>query len=126
METPRRFWPPVKTNLTGYDLINNPGLDKGAAFTEVERDLFGLHGFLPPHVGDLDDQVARRMKMLRAFQPTSNVTLFYANCRTRIRPSFTQCWCVTLKSFCPSSTPRPSARAVSVSVKSGESLGASF
>ncbi len=81
---------PVETSLTGYDLINQPMLNKGTAFTEAERDLFHLHGLLPPHVGTLDDQVARRLKVLRSFQTDferyaflrdlqdTNETLFYA------------------------------------------------
>jgi malate dehydrogenase (oxaloacetate-decarboxylating) len=81
---------PLKVNLTGYDLVNTPSLNKGTAFTEVERDMFGLHGLLPPHVGSLDQQVTRRMKVfgtletdfqryafLRELQDT-NETLFYA------------------------------------------------
>ena len=47
--------PIVKISLTGYDLINDPALNKGTAFTEAERDLFRLHGLLPPHVGVLED-----------------------------------------------------------------------
>ena len=81
---------PVETDLTGYDLVNTPLLNKGTAFTEVERDQFHLHGLLPPHVGSLDDQVARRLKVLRAFKTDferyaflrdlqdTNETLFYA------------------------------------------------
>jgi malate dehydrogenase (oxaloacetate-decarboxylating) len=80
----------VKTKLTGYDLLNDPRLNKGTAFTEEERDTFALHGLLPPHVGTLDDQLARRKKALenyatpfaqytfmRDLQDT-NETLFYA------------------------------------------------
>jgi malate dehydrogenase (oxaloacetate-decarboxylating) len=81
---------PTKVGLKGYELINDPTLNKGTAFTEAERDLFHLHGLLPPHIGALDDQVARRMKMLRRFQTDferyaflrelqdTNETLFYA------------------------------------------------
>src|SRR5580693_6120347 len=81
---------PVETSLTGYDLINTPLLNKGTAFTETERDTFRLHGLLPPHIGSLDDQVARRLKVLRAFETDferyaalrelqdTNETLFYA------------------------------------------------
>jgi malate dehydrogenase (oxaloacetate-decarboxylating) len=80
----------LETSLTGYDLINTPLLNKGTAFTEPERDAFRLHGLLPPHVGSLDEQVERRLKVLRAFQTDferyaflrelqdSNETLFYA------------------------------------------------
>ena len=77
-------------SLTGYDLINAPRLNKGTAFPEHERDLFDLHGLLPPHIGNLDDQVERRSAAL-AQQPTpfskyaflrdlqdTNETLFYA------------------------------------------------
>ena len=80
----------IETPLMGYDLINSPMLNKGTAFVEVERDMFRLHGLLPPHIGSLDDQVARRLKVLRAFETNferyaflrdlqdANETLFYA------------------------------------------------
>jgi malate dehydrogenase (oxaloacetate-decarboxylating) len=80
----------VRTPLSGLDLIRNPLLNKGTAFTDAERTAFALHGLLPPHIGTLDEQVARRLKALRAlsagFQQysflrdlqDSNETLFYA------------------------------------------------
>jgi malate dehydrogenase (oxaloacetate-decarboxylating) len=77
-------------SLSGYDLINTPRLNKGTAFSDHERDLFSLHGLLPPHIGNLEDQLERRMQAL-AEQPTpfnkysflrdlqdTNETLFYA------------------------------------------------
>jgi malate dehydrogenase (oxaloacetate-decarboxylating) len=80
----------VRTRLSGYDLLNNPRFNKGSAFTEKERDAFGLHGLLPPHEGTLEEQVERRKKALD-YQPTSfhkysfmrdlqdtNETLFYS------------------------------------------------
>jgi malate dehydrogenase (oxaloacetate-decarboxylating) len=90
MKDTSSFDAPVETDLTGYDLINTPMLNKGTAFPEAERDVFRLHGLLPPHVGSLDDQVARRLKVLRAFKTDferyaflrdlqdTNETLFYA------------------------------------------------
>src|SRR6201998_2505307 len=79
-----------QVSLSGFDLINSPRLNKGTAFTDHERDLFDLHGLLPPHVGTLDEQVERRMQALDQ-QPTpfhkysflrdlqdANETLFYA------------------------------------------------
>jgi malate dehydrogenase (oxaloacetate-decarboxylating) len=80
----------LQTILTGYELINTPLLNKGTAFAEAERDIFGLHGLLPPHVGSLDEQVERRLKVLHAFETDferyaflrelqdTNETLFYA------------------------------------------------
>ena len=80
----------IETSLTGYDLINQPMLNKGTAFSDEERDVFGLHGLLPPHVGRLEDQIKRRLRALdglpagfeqyaylRELQD-SNETLFYA------------------------------------------------
>ena len=77
-------------SLSGYDLINSARWNKGTAFTDHERDIFSLHGLLPPHVGTLDDQIERRLRALNR-QPTpfnkysflrnlqdANETLFYA------------------------------------------------
>jgi malate dehydrogenase (oxaloacetate-decarboxylating) len=80
----------VTTALSGYQLLTDPLLNKGTAFAEAERDVFGLHGLLPPHIGSLDEQVARRLTALRAFESDferyaflrelqdTNATLFYA------------------------------------------------
>jgi len=81
---------PFQVSLSGFDLINSPRLNKGTAFTDRERDVFDLHGLLPPHVGSLDEQIKRRLEALRG-QPNSfskysflrdlqdtNETLFYA------------------------------------------------
>lgn len=50
---------------SGYELLTNPILNKGTAFTEHERDVFELHGLLPPHVASLDQQVQRRIAAFR-------------------------------------------------------------
>src|SRR5438477_4120239 len=51
---------PNKVQLTGYGLLHNPRLNKGTAFTEVERRAYGLEGLLPPAVTNTELQVARR------------------------------------------------------------------
>src|SRR5712691_7527970 len=58
----------IEVDLTGPDLLSNPLLNKGTAFTESERDAFGLHGFLPPHIGCLEEQIDRRMQALHSLQ----------------------------------------------------------
>jgi malate dehydrogenase (oxaloacetate-decarboxylating)(NADP+) len=47
---------------TGIELLNRPGLNKGTAFSEEEREIFGLRGLLPPHVHTMDEQVDRVME----------------------------------------------------------------
>lgn len=49
----------------GSALLNDPLLNKGTAFTDVERDALGLRGLLPPRVFSLDEQVARAMGNFR-------------------------------------------------------------
>ena len=80
----------IRTRLSGFDLLMNPRLNKGTAFTEAERDAFGLHGLLPPHIGSLEDQRERRKlaldhrdttfgkyNLMRDLQD-NNETLFYS------------------------------------------------
>jgi malate dehydrogenase (oxaloacetate-decarboxylating) len=55
----------IETGLFGYELLNDPLLNKGTAFTEEERDAFELHGLLPPNVATLEEQVTRRMQAFR-------------------------------------------------------------
>src|SRR6266404_4695286 len=45
---------------TGYQLLHNPRLNKGTAFTEAERRAYSLEGLLPPAITNTDLQVARR------------------------------------------------------------------
>lgn len=47
-------------HLTGYDLLRNPRLNRGTAFTMAERRALGLEGLLPPAVATIALQVARR------------------------------------------------------------------
>jgi malate dehydrogenase (oxaloacetate-decarboxylating)(NADP+) len=73
----------------GIDLLHEPLLNKGTAFTEEERDALGLRGLLPPRVLSQELQVTRVLENLRG-KPTDlekyialaslqdrNETLFY-------------------------------------------------
>jgi malate dehydrogenase (oxaloacetate-decarboxylating)(NADP+) len=73
----------------GMTLLQDPTLNKGTAFTDVERDALGLRGLLPPHVSTQEGQVARVLENFRR-QPNDleryisltalhdrNETLFY-------------------------------------------------
>lgn len=47
------------TRLTGYPLMNDPLLNKGSAFTAVERVEFGISGLVADAVGTLEEQLER-------------------------------------------------------------------
>ena len=80
----------IETVRSSYELLNDPLLNKGTAFTEAERDEFDLHGLLPPVVATLDEQIGRRLQAFRSLPEglrryvflrglqDSNETLFYA------------------------------------------------
>lgn len=75
--------------INGFELLFEPILNKGTAFSEDERMKFGLLGLLPPHVETLEEQTSRAYEALQA-EPTdiekhiylrslqdTNETLFY-------------------------------------------------
>jgi malate dehydrogenase (oxaloacetate-decarboxylating) len=80
----------VPADLSGYQLLSDARLNKGTAFTDDERDTFGLHGLLPPIIANIDEQVMRRLEAFRGFSTDleryaflrdlqdTNETLFYA------------------------------------------------
>ncbi len=49
----------------GVELLQNPLLNKGSAFTEEERRRFGLLGLLPPQVKTEEEQIARVLENFR-------------------------------------------------------------
>jgi malate dehydrogenase (oxaloacetate-decarboxylating) len=80
----------IVIDQSGKDLMSDPTLNKGTAFTEEERTEFNLDGLLPPVIETLEQQCVRayeaykrkdddleRHIFLRALQDT-NETLFYA------------------------------------------------
>src|SRR3984957_5606632 len=80
----------AETARSGYELLADPLLNKGTAFSESERDTFDLHGLLPPNIGTLEEQASRRLQALRSFATDleryaflrdlqdTNETLFFA------------------------------------------------
>ncbi len=82
--------PHIPTTRSGYELLSDPQLNRGTAFSDAERDAFALHGLLPPNVSTLDEQMSRALQALRQFETDleryaflrdvqdNNETLFYA------------------------------------------------
>lgn len=79
----------IKTALRGKDILSNPILNKGVAFSQEERKELGLEGILPPTVLTIEEQVQRAYEQFLA-QPNNlrksaslndlynrNVVLFY-------------------------------------------------
>jgi len=56
------------SDARGAAMLATPALNKGTAFTEIERTQFGLHGLLPPYVETLDEQVVRAYNAFQAYQ----------------------------------------------------------
>ena len=73
-----------------YDLLRNPRLNKGTAFTDAERRARGLEGLLPPRTLSIELQVARlhaelahldndlQKYLMLSDLKARNETLFYA------------------------------------------------
>ena len=75
--------------MTAHDILNNPFLNKGTAFTIEERKELGLVGLLPPYVQTIEEQAAqtyaqmqtkandleKRLFLMEIFN--TNRTLFY-------------------------------------------------
>ena len=80
---------PFQNREKGFNLLESPALNKGTAFTDIERASFGLDGLLPPAIDTLEQQhfrviqqlgnktsnIERYIYLIQIFD--SNETLFY-------------------------------------------------
>lgn len=51
--------------LRGVEILHDPSLNKGTAFTAAERDALGLHGLLPPRISTQGQQIQHVMYNVR-------------------------------------------------------------
>jgi malate dehydrogenase (oxaloacetate-decarboxylating) len=73
----RQKW--LETSLRGKNLLNNSLLNKGTAFTEAERQVFGLLGKLPVRVETLAEQVDRVYEQYQRYDNNLQKNI-YLNC----------------------------------------------
>lgn len=66
----------IETGLTGRQLLEEPALNKGCAFTPAERDALGLAGCLPRRIETLEDQVKVRYQQLQEKQSPLQKNIF--------------------------------------------------
>lgn len=69
----------IETSLTGKLLLNIPQLNKGTAFSEEERETFGLLGKLPAHIETLDEQVNRAYLQFQAYATPIQKNIYLNN-----------------------------------------------
>jgi malate dehydrogenase (oxaloacetate-decarboxylating)(NADP+) len=69
--------------ITGPQVLTNPLLNKGTAFSERERDTLGLRGLLPPRVFTLEEQLARTLNSLRRKQDNIEKYIYLTNLQNR-------------------------------------------
>ena len=60
----------------GYSILRNPRYNKGTAFTQEEREKFGLTGLLPDKVESLETQVLRVDEQLENFEKPINKYIY--------------------------------------------------
>jgi malate dehydrogenase (oxaloacetate-decarboxylating)(NADP+) len=73
----------TSTAPSGYQILHNPRLNKGTAFTEAERRKYGLEGLLPPGTSRLELQVARIHEELAQLDDDLQKYLVLSDLQTR-------------------------------------------
>ncbi len=86
---------------TGYDLLNDPFLNKGTAFTEEERAKFGLVGILPPVVQTIELQAAQAYQNVESKPNVSEKRHYLMNLFSRNRTLFYYLFSQHVKEFMP-------------------------
>lgn len=71
------------TPVTGVQVLTNPLLNKGTAFTERERDALGIRGLLPPRVFTLEEQLQRTILSFRAKPSNIDQYIYLTNLQNR-------------------------------------------
>ncbi|HCX2320316.1 TPA: NAD-dependent malic enzyme [Staphylococcus aureus] len=87
--------------MKGIELLNNPFLNKGTAFTNEERKQLGLEGLLPVNVRTLEQQVEQCYEQFKAKQTDFEKRLFLMAIFNRNRTLFYKLTSEHLVEFMP-------------------------
>ncbi|HDK3591312.1 TPA: NAD-dependent malic enzyme [Staphylococcus aureus] len=87
--------------MKGIELLNNPFLNKGTAFTNEERKQLGLEGLLPVNVRTLEQQAEQRYEQFKAKQTDFEKRLFLMAIFNRNRTLFYKLTSEHLVEFMP-------------------------
>ncbi|KAE8363653.1 hypothetical protein BDV27DRAFT_4832 [Aspergillus caelatus] len=97
---PRAAFGPLECPYEGRDVITSCHFNKGSAFSEEERNVFKLHGLLPPNIQTLEDQVQRAFQQYKsrpdalakntfmASMKAQNEVLYYKLIQTHLKEMF--------------------------------------
>lgn len=69
--------------MTPDEILNNPLLNKGTAFTDEERSRYKLHGRIPYHVSTIEEQVQRRYENFKVQPSNLSKHLFLSGLHNR-------------------------------------------
>jgi malate dehydrogenase (oxaloacetate-decarboxylating) len=91
----------LEVSLTGEMLLNTPLLNKGSAFSEEERQVFGLVGLLPTHIASIEEQLARTYGNYLRKQDDLERYIFLAELQDRNEVLFYRLLSEHLHEMCP-------------------------
>ena len=87
--------------MTAHDILNNPFLNKGTAFTLEERKELGLIGLLPPYVQTIEEQAAQTYAQMQTKANNLEKRLFLMEIFNTNRTLFYYLFSQHLKEFNP-------------------------
>lgn len=91
----------IKTSIAGKHLLALPQLNKGTAFTQEEREEFGLLGKLPHRIETLDEQVSRAYLQLSRYTTPLQKNIYLNNLHDKNHILFYQLICQHLEELIP-------------------------
>lgn len=88
-------------NKTGFDIFNDPFLNKGTAFTDQERKQLDIEGLLPPYVQTLDQQVEQTYQQVKMRDTDLSKRLFLMDIFNENRVLFFKLFSEHVSEFMP-------------------------